>query len=158
MKLYHYTSCEHLQRILEDREIKLTASNLMKPVRPYVYNGSCCDVTDSYKPVVWFTTLLDFKRAQDCGLIGSSQDKTAAVIVVEATPEKFRRWDSWAEENSIDDEWYSILKSVSPEWNTFYITEEPVRITEATQIIFRPDVMQVLKLNGEAINSETTTE
>lgn len=138
MKLYHYTSLEHLQQILNAGQINLTASNLLKPKAPHFKNGSFVDETDRYKPVVWFSSLLDFKKATDCGLYDT---KTEAAIQIDSPGKPlFRKWDNWARENNIEKEWFDALKKSAPLWRTFYITEKPVKIDENTRIVFRPDI------------------
>ena len=142
MILYHYTSREHLKEILKSREIKLTASNLLKPVKPAIINGKLSDVTDNYKPVVWLTSLLDFSKAIQAGL---TIEKTEAAIQIEMSPlQPFYKWADWAERNGIDKEWYQALKNTAPLWETFYITEYPLKITDTTRIIFRPDIKAAL--------------
>lgn len=140
MKLYHYTSLEHLRQILTDGKINLSASNLLRPINPHMENRCFVDDTDNYKPVVWFTSLLDFDRAVNCGL---SPSKTEAAIQIESPGKPlFRKWDKWAIENSIEKKWFDTLKETAPLWKTFYITETPVKINETARIIFRPDIQQ----------------
>lgn len=146
MKLYHYTSINHLKEILRSGEIRLTASNLMKPKNPTLLNGRLVDETDNYMPVVWFTDTLDFETAYNCGLSGGIEDKTEAAITVTVNDTMtFYKWDQWAEQNDIDPEWFEALKKTAPEWDTFYISETPVKITNETGIIFRPDIAELLK-------------
>ena len=145
MELYHYTSCENLQKILDSNQIKLTASNLLKPVKPQLINGTFADITDNYKPVVWFSSLLDFRKAVQAGL---TIEKTEAAIQIELPPlQKFYKWTDWAEQNNIDKAWYKRLKETAPLWETFYITEYPIKITDKARIIFRPDIMANFKLS-----------
>lgn len=148
MKLYHYTSLEALDKIIEDGEIKLTASNLLRPINPRIVNGVCVDETDSYKPVVWFSSLLDFGKAHLNGLTGSSIDKTQAAIQIETGILMFHKWDEWAKRNHIENEWFNSLKATAPLWQTFYISESPVKITPTTGIIIRPDILKQLQGNN----------
>lgn len=145
MILYHYTCLEHLESILQAGEIKLTASNLLRPVNPQVINGNVVDVTDDYKPVVWFTSVLDFGKARNCGLNGSGADKTEVAITFEPKGNQTApKWSTWAKKHQIEREWFNDLKAAAPEWENFYITEYPVKITEQTKIIFRPDIAAAL--------------
>lgn len=144
MKLYHYTSREHLQQILADMEIKLTASNLLKPVNMHIVNGNLISDTDSYKPVVWFISVCDFKKAKNAGLKGSILDKTEVAIEIDTGIGNFCKWDKWAISNNIDKEWFAVLKATAPLWNTFYISEFPVKVPEKPCVIFRPDIWQRL--------------
>lgn len=140
MKFYHYTSLDHLRQILAERKINLTASNLLKPIAPHIVNGNLVDETDSYKPVAWFTSLLDFDRAIKCGLY---PEKTEAAIVFETTEkDRFRKWEEWATENGIEKEWFDNLKQTAPLWRTFYVSEKPVYFDKNTGVIFRPDIQR----------------
>lgn len=141
MRLYHYTSLEHLKAILEDGEIKTTASNLLKPVNMRLENGTLISDTDYYKPVVWFTTVHDFQKAKGCGLEGGSADKTEVAVCVEMN-ERFQKWDVWANRNRINRAWFNTLKRTAPQWETFYISEQPIPTDENVSIIFRPDIQE----------------
>ena len=147
LKLYHYTSLYHLQQILADGEIKTAPSNLLKPVNPKIVNGCLCDETDTYKPVVWLTSVLDFYQAEKVGLSGSVLDKTEAVIQITTTPlQMFYKWEKWAQQNKIDKNWFEALKNTAPGWEDFYVTETPIKIDDNCKIIFRPDIMEKLSL------------
>jgi hypothetical protein len=133
----------HLEKILNDGVIKTTSSNLLRPKNPYIENGAVRDVTDSYKPVVWLSSILDFDKANGCGLSGSVVDKTQVAIAVEPKlPEVFHKWTEWAEKNNIEKTWYEELKRTAPLWDTFYVVEHPIKLTEETGIIFRPDIYE----------------
>lgn len=152
MKLYHYTCIEHLHGILKDGEIKTTRSNLKEIVAPCIVNGIVTDPTDNYKPVVWFSSELDFDSAIKNGLDGSALDKTEVAIQIDTSgPQLFFKWDEWAIRNGIDKEWFGALKKTAPQWSYFYVTEHPVKITDNNaRIIFRPDIAQRLA-QGESI-------
>lgn len=149
MKLYHYTSIEHLEQILDDGKIRLSPSNLLRPINPHIVHGELVDETDKYKPVVWFTSVLDFDKAREAGLAGSAVDKTEVAIVIEPTPLEmrcmFHKWDKWAMANYIEGAWFRALKKVAPQWQSFYVTEHPVMISNDTGIIFRPDIFTALR-------------
>lgn len=143
MKLYHYTSLEHLREILKSKEIKVSPSNLLCPVDPKLINGVLTDITDSYKPTVWLTTIADFGKALQMGL---TITKTEALIQIEALPNiTVYRWTEWAERNGIDKQWYNDLKATAPLYKTFYVSERPIKITNQTQIVFRPDIKAQLE-------------
>ena len=144
MKLYHYTSREHLKKILEDGYIKTTSSNLLEPKAPCLTfrdDGTAVfadPATDNYKPVVWLTDLLDFETATKHGL---SEAKTEAAIELEITClTPVEKWTSWAERNGIDKAWYAALKKAAPLWRTFYVCEQAIPIDANTMIAFRPDI------------------
>ena len=146
MRLYHYTSLYSLQKILKDGVLKTTCSNLLKPIKPHFKDGALVDITDSYKPVIWFTTVSDFQKAKGCGIIGGAYDKTEVAIAVEITAQKFYKWTEWAKRNNIEKTWFEALKQTAPLWNTFYVTEKPIIIhPDNPEIIFRPDMYEELK-------------
>ena len=139
--LYHYTSFEHLQDIIETKQIKLCPSNLLRPIRPHIKNNSLVDMTDSYKPVVWFTSeLYRFDELQKIINNGLSQKKAQAVICVPTNLFGFvyKKWDEWAVENGIEKKWFEILKKTAPNWRTFYVSERPVPITDDVEIMVNP--------------------
>ena len=138
MKLYHYTNIDHLFQILKDGEIKVTRSNIVRPINPQVVNGKFIDQTDNIKPVVWFSSLEDFEAAKFSGM---GAHKTEVAIQVDTMGlQQFHKWDKWAIANGIDDKWFAILKRTAPAWEHFYITEAPVKITDSVRIIPRPDL------------------
>lgn len=150
LTLYHYTSRMHLRQILADQEIKLTGSNLIRPTNIRIVNGKAVSDADSYKPVVWFTSILDFKAAAFCGLEGSVIDKTeVAIMVVIRPPMIAHKWAEWAAANGIEQEWFNDLKATAPQWRNFYITEYPVRFDENTCVIFRPDIAEKLEVDAD---------
>ena len=148
MFLYHYTCLEHLQQILAENCIKTSPSNLLRPKNPRMVNGSLVDITDSYKPVVWFTSLLDFEKASQAGLSGSNVDKTEAAICVNLLDAK--KWTIWAKNNNIEKSWFNALKESAPLWDSFYIVEHNIPIDKNTKIIFRPDIMEEFNKQKEA--------
>lgn len=156
MKLYHYTCLEWLHLILQDKEIKLTRGNLVPPINPRIVNGKLVDPTDSFKPVVWLTSLLDFSRAGETGITGGLLDKTEAAIEIDtAGPQMFYKWNEWAIANGIDGAWFEGLKKTAPQWKYFYVTESPVKITDNTRVIFRPDIMRQME-HGETVKGFAT--
>ena len=152
MTLYHYTCLEHLRQILADGIIKTTHSNLLRPVNPRFINGVFADPeTDSYKPVVWLTSTLDFSAGEGNGLTGSVYDKTECAIAIEVMfYHHFRKWDEWTKENKADKEWIARLKATAPNWRSWYISEKPIVMDSATNIIFRSDILAELKEQDEA--------
>lgn len=139
MILFHYTSFSHLSEILEDGIIKTTNSNLLEPTNMHVENHVLVSDTDWYKPVVWFSSELDFENANNNGLGGGLMDKTEVAIAIDTTgPQMFYKWDEWAIRNNIQPRWFERLKRTGPNWRTWYISERPVQITDTTRIIPRP--------------------
>ena len=147
MKLYHYTSLERLDQILADGELKLTRSNLVEPKSPHldIKNRRVVDETDNIKPVVWFTSSLDFDKAALVGFSGSAMGKTEVAIQIETGIQVFHKWDKWAISNGIEETWFQALKKTAPLWDTFYICEHPVKIDDYTMLCFRPDIAQAMR-------------
>lgn len=115
-------------------------------------NGSFSDITDSFKPVVWFSNELNFITAGDNGLTGGVLDKTeVAIAILNANKGVFKKWDEWAKKNNIKDEWFRSLKKAAPNWRTFYISEMKIYLKDwDTEIIYRPDVAErMVALNKE---------
>lgn len=151
MPLYHYTSLYQLKLIMDAKQIDLCPSNLVRPDDWYMVedaNGipTVADETDDFKPVVWLTNFLDFKRALKSGL---NKPKTECAIVVKnPDPACFVKWDKWAIANGIEKKWFNALKRTAPEWPSFYVTEKPIVITnEGTGVIFRPDIRKALDID-----------
>ncbi len=149
--LYHYTNLAHLQEIIKDKKLKLSPSNLLKPVKPHFENGSFVDETDSYKPVVWFTSELlsgnqSYKMAKNNGL---TFEKTQGVIIVPTSMLGFTyaKWDEWAIANGIDRKWFQNLKDTAPGWKNFYISEKEVPITDEVQLHLSEAAMEMLQKN-----------
>lgn len=144
MRLYHYTSLKLFQSILDDRVIKLTASNLLKPINPHIVNRCFIDETDIYKPVVWASSLIDFDEAEKMGI---PKFKTEVAIEIDsASIQFFHKWSEWAEENNIDQMWFNALKITAPQWETFYVSEKPIVIDDHTKIKLRSDIYDLLNL------------
>ena len=89
--LYHYTCKEYVESILEEG-LRLTVSNLLKPVNMRVVNGCLVSDTDGYKPVVWFS---DSISPEKNGLDGSRFNKKEIRVTVEKTDE-YKYWDLWS--------------------------------------------------------------
>lgn len=153
LTLYHYTSIYHLRQILEDQEIKRTCSNLIPPKNPRIENNALVSDNDNYKPVVWFTSVLDFSKAALCGVDGGLMDKTQVAIAVDVQPPLIAyKWDEWAIANGTDKEWFEAIKETAPQWHTFYVTESPVKLGNNTGVIFRPDIFEKVKAGEMGIS------
>ena len=147
MILYHYTSLYHLEMILKDGYLKLTNSNLIEPKDAHIENGNVVSSTDSYKPVVWFSSLFDFDKAGDCGLSGSIVDKTEVAIHIDTADFPlfpFYKWTDWAIKNNIEKAWFETLKRTAPLWDTFYVCESKIALPKKECIIIRPDMMKYI--------------
>ena len=137
-KLYHYTSRYHLEKILSDRKLKLTQSNLLEPKHLHVENGVLVDETDGYKPCLWATDKPYFD-AEKKVLSGAKYDKTEVQIVLLDTS-GFVYWDDWAKENKMDPSWRSrFIKGKN--YSHWWISEQEYPINKETAIIrYRPDI------------------
>lgn len=135
MKLYHYTSYEHLMEIIHD--------GFIKPARDRFINKNG---TVEEKAVVSFTTETDIeKAAYETGISGGHRgrcNKNEVAIMVETFGSKaFKKWDEWAVANDIEKEWFQDLKATAPGWRKFYVCENIVPVNDInTRITFRPDI------------------
>lgn len=66
--LFHYTNPYHLDEILASGKLKLTCSNLVRPVNGRMENHNFLSDTDGYRPVVWLTDSIEeiTKRRNGC--------------------------------------------------------------------------------------------
>lgn len=146
MKLYHYTSLWHLEKILADGEIKLSPSNLKEPVDLHFVNGAVVSSFDSYHPVVWLSNKLDFDTAKDNGLSGSIVDKTECALVIRnCTTPRYRYWLTWAKEHKMEKEWFKAMIESAPNYKTWFITEKPIPVDDNVSVVFRPDIYERLQ-------------
>lgn len=104
--LYHYTAPLRWKQIKKSGYLKLTPSNLKKPVNPKIVTlpdgtKSIVDETDDYKPVVWLT---DSEVPSNMGLSGpqGQRDKEKIQIAIEYNKEKHHWWATWSDRNRID--------------------------------------------------------
>lgn len=146
-KLYHYTSRYHLEKILSDRKLILTQSNLLEPKHPHFENGVIVDETDSYKPCLWATDRPYFD-AEKKVLSGAKYDKTEVQTILLDTT-SFVYWDDWAKENGMNLSWRKrFIKGTN--YSHWWISEQEYPINKKTAIIkFRPDIerdMQPIEL------------
>jgi len=99
VRLYHFTSRQHLARIEATGVLTVTESN-MSQRREH-----------AGPDVVWLTS----NRAPDVHSgwkVGSAVDKTAVRITVEVPKRVAHRWRDWARSRGIDSEWMRSLASV----------------------------------------------
>ncbi|MCR5390202.1 MAG: hypothetical protein K6E77_05565 [Lachnospiraceae bacterium] len=159
MKLYHFTSETHLKEIIKSGYIKLSPSNLERPINERVDKENMRTVADNddVRPVVWLTStpvikgdetgvynIDDAKRkaidqALADGKITKEQyeilieSKTSVRIAVEKTQDMFR-WTRWAEENGIESKWFKALKQAAADYGNFYVCEREIPVGEFVQV------------------------
>ena len=126
--LYHYTCKEYVESILEEG-LRLTVSNLLKPVNMRVVNGCLVSDTDGYKPVVWFS---DSISPEKNGLDGSRFNKKEIRVTVEKTDE-YKYWDLWSKRYYMDKRWKAALTD-GYHYKSWFVIERPVSVDEIVKI------------------------
>lgn len=123
MLLYHYTSVEHLDWILEDGFLKTVSSN----ISPHLHARN--------PQVVWLTTNPDPAEGT-MGLAGSAVDKYAIQITVDVPRRDVHKWLTWAQARGINRQWFNGLNSAggSGSWR---VVERRIPCTEWVHIINR---------------------
>lgn len=137
--LYHFTSRQQLDWILEDGYLKLTPSNLKEPkhIKKVIDERGVityADPTDFYKPVVWLTENPEPKAREN----GLSDIKTEVRITVKKTDD-FKEWDTWALKNGIKVDWYKRL-TAGCDHNSWWIS---------TVIIPKADFIKIEVMGNE---------
>ena len=135
--LYHYTSRHHLEKIMEDGYLKLTPSNLIKPVDLKIVRyddgtrGTVSAVSDYVKPVVWMTDSLD---ASGHGLGDEQHPKFKKSIRITIPMKKsYKWWLTWAEKNRMKKSWFKVFTS-GKRYGSWYISEEPIMLDDIYMI------------------------
>ena len=123
MRLYHYTSVEHLPLILADGFLKTVTSNI-SPAWP-----------DRHPQVVWLTTS-DDPADGTMGLAGSSVDKYAIRITVDVDRRSVHKWLTWARARGVDPNWLKALTSVGGA-GTWRVVERPILSAQWVHIVNR---------------------
>lgn len=123
--LYHYTSKEHVEKIMSDGFLKLTCSNVLMPDGTAAKEKLCAE----YKPVVWLTDSLSSK---DMGVDGSFFDKTEIRIIVKKK-DSMIKWSDWEPQKTMNTKWKNDLCR-NCNWESWYISEEPVQMEDILKI------------------------
>ena len=129
--LYHFTSKQHLQDILNSGYLKLTMSSVKMPTRWWVSNYTQHTDTENYKPVVWLTDN-PIPDALGNGLEGV-MDKVAVRITVKKDFEKYKYWLSWANANRMDKEWMKCFID-GRNYRSWFISENIIPVSEFISI------------------------
>lgn len=133
--LYHYTSKQHLQQIIESGYLKLTPSNLIEPTDLKIItdkNGdkiAVSELSDPVKPVVWLTESTSPERM---GIDNTKFDKKQIRITI---PKKstYKLWFTWAQRNKIKKSWYNrLIKDCN--YTSWYISEDIIKLEDIAKI------------------------
>lgn len=132
--LYHFTDSLRLGFIMEDGYLKLTPSSLLKPVSIHVERDergilSYVDETDSYKPVVWLTSIENAKG----GDLGIHNLKCTIRIALEEKPE-YRYYPVWARENKMKTNWFKSFTR-DKRFGSWYVCEKTIPVSDFIEIV-----------------------
>lgn len=131
--VYHYTALERWELIEKSGYLKLTQSNLLKPVNPHFEkdeNGviSFVDETDSYKPVVWLT-----HSAEATGhSLGTMKERLQ--IAIPYNKDKHIWWVEWKDKHRMNKSWFKKLTSHGERYGTWYVCEEIIPLEEVAWV------------------------
>lgn len=131
--VYHYTAAARWKLIKKSGYLKLTPSNLLKPVAPHWEvdeNGvrNFVDETDSYKPVVWLTNS-DSPKGHAVGPI-----KEQLQIAIPYNKDKHSWWVEWKDKNRMNKSWFKKLTSRGERYGTWYVSEEIIPLEEVAWV------------------------
>ena len=126
--VYHYTAMVRWLKIQESGYLKLTPSNLLKPVNPHfeIQDGVrvFADETDSYKPVVWLTNLDDPTQH------GLDLLKQQIQIAIPYDKKKHIWWVEWKDKNRMKSSWFKRLTSNNERYGSWYVSEEIIPLAD----------------------------
>lgn len=135
--LYHYTSRYQAEQIIESGYLKLTPSNLIKPVdlkiikrEDGIYDAVSA-ISDPVKPVVWLTDSLD---ATGHGLENpKAPDIKKRIRITVPMKESYKWWVTWAERNRMNKKWFKAL-TCGKRYGTWYVSEEAIMLDDVLLI------------------------
>lgn len=153
MELYHYTRLMNFRQIAKSGQIKLSASDLVKPTDLHeTKRGNRIVIeasTDDIHPVVWLTTNPDMTASSiggstlmdaDGNMVSAEQlppfvrtYKDEVRITIKKTDD-MHKWSEWTEENGIEKSWLSRLKKRWTDWNDYYVVEREIPVSEFESI------------------------
>lgn len=135
--LYHYTSRYQAEQIIESGYLKLTPSNLIKPVdlkkvrREDGIYDFVSEISDGVKPVVWLTDSLD---ASGHGLENlKNPDVKKRIRITVSMKESYKWWVTWAERNRMNKKWFKDFTR-GKRYGTWYVSEEPIMLDDVLLI------------------------
>ncbi len=151
MKLYHFTSYQHMLEIIADGKLKRTPSNLLEPVNPRIENGVYVSDTDDYKPVVWLTSKATPDRlGVDTPELPPQFNKHR--VRLEISPPPFLnicKWEPWADSHGISPKWKAALIK-NMDYDTWYISEGEIPIAYVSRIIDLFEKTEIIGYKGGA--------
>lgn len=128
--LYHFTSYEHLEKIVSSGKLKLTPSNLLAPKNLELVDGALVDrETDGYHPVVWMT---DSDTPEALGLDGSSVDKERVRLTIRKRP-WHKPWGKWATAHNMDKA-HRRKFTQGFKWKSWYVSELEIPLEDVIEI------------------------
>ena len=135
--LYHYTSRYHLEKIMESGYLKLTPSDLIKPVDLKIiryedgHYGAVSEISDHVKPVVWMTDSLDMAgHGLECPNNPDFKKKVKITIPMNSA---YKWWVTWAEKNRMNKKWFKYYTR-GKRYGSWYISEEPIMLDDIYMI------------------------
>lgn len=135
--LYHYTSRYQAEQIIESGYLKLTPSNLIKPVdlkKVRLEDGNyeyVSAISDPIKPVVWLTDSLD---ASGHGLENeTSLDIKKRIRITIPMKDTYEWWLTWAERNRMNKSWFKAFIR-GKRYGTWYVSEESITLADVLLI------------------------
>lgn len=135
--LYHYTSRYQVEQIIESGYLKLTPSNLIKPVDLKIMKltdgnyDAVSAISDPIKPVVWLTSSLDTSGHG----IESPHDPNfkKRIRITIPTKDSYKWWITWAEENRMNKSWFKAFTR-GKRYGTWYVSEEAIMLDDVLLI------------------------
>lgn len=135
--LYHYTSRYQVEQIIEAGYLKLTPSNLIKPVDLKIVRNAdgnydaVSAISDPVKPVVWLTDSLD---TSGHGLENSTApDFKKRIRITIPMKDSYKWWVTWAERNRMNKSWFKAFTR-GKRYGTWYVSEEPITLDDVLLI------------------------
>lgn len=140
MRLYHYTTPLHLERIASDLFLKVTESNIGGPRDKGI--EPCGEHVGP--DVVWLTDHDGTKTNRDtlrAGCVLSSGplsviavDKTVVRFTVDVPDEEVTRWSDFADEHGMHKRWRKIIEKWPAKPNWWYVVERPIGLDEWVEV------------------------
>lgn len=127
--LYHYTSRYQAEQIVDAGYLKLTPSNLIKPVDLRIVKqedgkyGAISTISDPVKPVVWLTDSLDMSGHNlECPHDPNFKKRIRITIPMK---DSYKWWVTWAEQNRMNKKWFKAFTR-GKRYGTWYVSEEAI--------------------------------